>query len=205
MKVLLLYIVFFSLISCAGAKNSSETATLEVIRDNFESYKSSQKSVTGNQISDAVSAKTIAYFDHIMSLAVNADSVTVDKLDIRDKSYVLLARMIWNNDSLVLHNGKDLFTEITKRKLNYSPLVEKSEIAEIEMINDSSVKAYLGNDNKKLPVYFLFYKENNNWLIDPLTFSKAYFIPMDNVMILNYLKSQTKLNVPTDIWHARKK
>jgi hypothetical protein len=151
---------FISFIFCQAQKNEGQA-----INKVFEKYKSAILNDKGEEAASYVDSRTIQYYSDILNLVKTADSSKVDSLTILDKLMVLAIRHRTSKADLLSFDGRKLLIYAIN-----SGMVGKNSIADNTLgevvIDKAFARAQIRNKGKTSPIYFHFYKEENNWKLD---------------------------------------
>jgi hypothetical protein len=137
----------------------------KLVRESFNSYKTSILNDKGEKAVDFVDSKTISYYNEILETTKKADSLTVNSLGILDKLMVISIRYRTSKRDILSFNGKELLIYAIKEGMVGKNSVMNTEIGDVE-IDGNFAKGQLISKGQKTPFYFHFYKESNIWKID---------------------------------------
>lgn len=160
-KILSCLFLSLSIITCCLGQENEE----KLVRESFNSYKTSILNDKGEKAVDFVDSKTISYYNKILETTKKADSLTVNSLGILDKLMVISIRYRTSKRDILSFNGKELLIYAIKEGMVGKNSVMHTEIGDVE-IDGSFAKGQLISKGQKAPFYFHFYKESNIWKID---------------------------------------
>ncbi|AFU70546.1 hypothetical protein P700755_003981 [Psychroflexus torquis ATCC 700755] len=160
-KILSCISLSFSIITCCLGQEKEE----KLVRESFNSYKTSILNDKGEKAVDFVDSKTISYYNEILETTKKADSLTVNSLGILDKLMVISIRYRTSKRDILSFNGKELLIYAIKEGMVGKNSVMNTEIGDVE-IDGNFAKGQLISKGQKTPFYFHFYKESNIWKID---------------------------------------
>lgn len=143
-----------------GQKNEEK-----LVRKSFENYKSAILNDQGESAVTCVDSRTIKYYNDISELVKTADSTKIETLSILDKLMVLMIRLKATKEEMLNFDGKSLLMYAIKGGMVGKNGVMDKEIGDVE-IETNFAKGQLISNGKKTPIYFHFYKENEQWRID---------------------------------------
>ncbi len=158
-----LYTLFISLsiiASCIGQENEES-----LVKASFNGYKTSILNDQGEKAISFVDTRTISYYNEILEKVIKADSLTVNSLGILDKLMVLSIRHMTPKEDILSFNGKGLLTYAIKEGMVGKNSVINTEIGDVEIDGEFAKGQFISN-GQKAPLYFHFYKENDNWKVD---------------------------------------
>ncbi|AFU70534.1 hypothetical protein P700755_003965 [Psychroflexus torquis ATCC 700755] len=160
-KILSSLFLSLSIITCCLGQEKEE----KLVRESFNSYKTSILNDKGEKAVDFVDSKTISYYNEILETTKKADSLTLNSLGILDKLMVISIRYRTSKRDILSFNGKELLIYAIKEGMVGKNSVMNTEIGDVE-IDKNFAKGQLISNGQKAPFYFHFYKESNNWKID---------------------------------------
>lgn len=146
--------------AAVGSENSQE-----LIRQCFSNYKSAILNDKGQEAVEYVDSRTLAYYQEILDKTIMADSTEVDQLNIMDKLMVFSIRHRTPKEDILKFDGKQLLVYAIQEGMVGKSSVANIEIGEIEFDSGFS-KGQLVTGGTPTPIYFHFYKEEEEWKID---------------------------------------
>ncbi len=174
MRILTLIVIGLLLNACsAQKKSSSNNLTTEVInksdeeqvRDCFANYKSSILNDRGEEAVKYVDRRTIKYYQDILDKTKNADSTAINDMNIMDKLMVFSIRHRTPKEEILEFDGKKLLVYAIKEGMVGKNSVMNNEVGDIDIDHDFA-KGQLVVSGTPAPMYFHFYKEQENWKIN---------------------------------------
>lgn len=153
----------------------AQTGEDDLVRDAFNKYKEGILNDKGEEAVKYVDRRTIKYYNDILVLVKEADSVSVESLSIMDKLMVLVVRHKATTQDILSFNGRSMLVYAIKNGMVGKNSVANNTIGEV-IIDGTFAKGLFVNNGKSTNYYFHFYKEEEAWKVD-LT---ALF-PMANV------------------------
>lgn len=146
-----------------------------LIRKNFDSYKTFLYNGNGGEAANLVDSHTIKYYDDIIDLVKNADSLKVESLSLLDKIMVLIVRQRVSKENILNFDGKALLIHAIN-----NGMIDKNSAGSLTIgdatVDKNSAKGQLIFNGTESPYFSNFYKENGQWKYD-LTSSFSIGIP----------------------------
>ena len=144
---------------------SGQTVDQKLVKQSFNNYKSAILNDKGNEAAGFVDSRTIRYYSDILTLVKNADSLQVDSLSVTDKLMVFSIRCRTSREDILSFDGKKLLAYAVN-----SGMVGKNSVADNSIgnvtIDKDFAKGQLVVKGKAAPLYFHFYREEEQWKID---------------------------------------
>lgn len=159
-KTILFSILLITTSSCIGQEN-----TKKLVNDAYNNYKTAILNDKGEEAVKYVDSRTIKYYNDILELVKNADSVTVTNLSILDKLMVFTIRHTSTKKDILSFDGKGLLIYAIKNGMVGKNSVSNNTIGEIK-IDSNFAKGQFITNGQKTNFYFHFYKEDEQWKID---------------------------------------
>ncbi|MGB3948788.1 MAG: hypothetical protein WBM13_12445 [Bacteroidia bacterium] len=153
---LLLFVTNFCL-----AQTTSQKAVIQA----FENYKSSIIEDRGEEAVKYVDSRTIKYYDIILELVKNADSVKISSLSLLDKLMVFSVRHRTSKENILSFDGKQLLVYAIKSGMVGKSSVANNSLGDVAVDKDFA-KAQFVSNGKVTPFYIHFYKEEQQWKMD---------------------------------------
>ncbi|WP_299258650.1 hypothetical protein [uncultured Aquimarina sp.] len=162
MKIILsnLFLSLSIITTCIGQEKEEK-----LVRESFNSYKTSILNDKGEEAVNFVDSRTISYYNKILETTKKADSLTLNSLGILDKLMVISIRYRTSKKDILSFDGKELLIYAIKEGMVGKNSVINTEIGSVEIDEDFAKGQFISN-GKKAPFYFHFYKEDNNWKVD---------------------------------------
>jgi len=174
---IIIALICLSLISCGVQKQASvedlsakteagkNSSTEKKVQDCFAGYKSAILNDKGEEAAEFVDSRTIKYYSDILEKTKNADSTTVNELNIMDRLMVFSVRHRTPKEDILSFDGKQLLVYAIKEGMVGKSSVANNEIGEIS-IDEQFAKGQLVAYGTPAPAYFHFYEEDGAWKID---------------------------------------
>lgn len=152
------------LIGCLTLAGFSFAQEEDSIRSCFETYKQAVIDHDGDLASANVTETTLDYYQNLVKLAQEADSVSIAKLRLIDKLTVLSIRLKMLQDPDYIADGRSYFS----RAIN-NGWVEQGGIRELQLgeinVSQNFAAAHLIRNEEETPLYFNFHFEDS-WKLD---------------------------------------
>ncbi len=158
--VILLFSLLFVFNNTRAQKSESN-----LVRKSFEDYKTAILNDEGGQAVQFVDSRTIAYYSKMLDLVKTADSGKVNSLSILDKLMVLAVRHRTGKADILSFDGRALFVHAIKSGMVGKSSVADNSIGEVT-INGHFAKGQFLYKGQKTPIFFHFYKEQEQWKVD---------------------------------------
>ena len=156
---------FLTLITCLISSCTSQEDESKLVRRCFENYKSAIHTDKGVEAVKFVDSRTIKYYDHISELTKNADSAKVNSLPLMDKIMVFSIRHRATKEDILSFDGKGLLIYAIKTGMVAKNGVATITIGDVTYTKDFAKGQFITN-GQKTPIYYNFYKENQQRKID---------------------------------------
>jgi len=137
----------------------------KLVRAAFDSYKSSILNDKGEEALKYVDSRTVKYYGDILDLVKNADAEKIEQLSILDKLMVFSIRHRASKEEILSFDGKGLLVYAIKKGMVAKNSVANNSIGEVVIDGDFAKGKFVAN-GKETPLYFHFYKEENQWKVD---------------------------------------
>jgi hypothetical protein len=137
----------------------------KLVRAAFDSYKSSILNDKGEEAVKYVDSRTVKYYSDILDLVKNADAEKIEQLPILDKLMVFSIRHRASKEEILSFDGKGLLVYAIKKGMVAKNSVANNSIGEVVIEGDFAKGKFVAN-GKETPLYFHFYKEENQWKVD---------------------------------------
>lgn len=153
----------------------------KLIKESFEAYKMSILNDKGEEAVKYVDSRTVKYYDDILLSIKNADSLSVDSLNIIDKFMVLLIRQKSTKEEILAFNGTTLMIYAI-----HNGMVGKNSVSRITIgettVNSNFATGQMVINEKRQPSYFHFYKEEGLWKIDLTSLFPATIVEFEKLV-----------------------
>lgn len=150
---------------CISVFTFGQSAEQNLVKQSFSAYKSAILNDNGEDAAKLVDSRTIKYYGDMLDLVKNADSASVDSLAIMDKLIVFLIRLKASREEISSFNGQKLFAYAVNSGMVGKNSVSNNSSGPIT-IDKNFAKSQLVVNGKSQPLYFHFYKEDNQWKMD---------------------------------------
>jgi hypothetical protein len=170
-KVKLLTIILFITGFIFGQKSEEK-----LVRTSFENYRSAILNDKGEEAFNCIDSRTVKYYSDMLELVKNADSTEVSNLSLMDKMMVLTIRYRVPKEEVLTLDGKGLFIYAVESGMVGKNSVANNSIGEITIDKEFAKGQFISN-GKKSPLYFHFYKEDEQWKVDLTS-----IFPMTNIV-----------------------
>lgn len=210
MKRFCITLFTFSFLSVVVIAQSNEVAR---VKKTFDSYKSAILNDKGEEAAAFVDSRTINYYNHILEAAKYADSNKINTLPLTDKITILSFRHRAAKEDIMSMDGKGLFVYAIKNGMVGKNSVSNNSIGEVTVDNDFA-KGQLVVRGKAVPMYFHFYREQDQWKLDltslfpiaNMTFKKMIEDSgeEENDYLFNLLEILTGKRPGPEIWQTMK-
>ena len=144
---------------------SGQTGEEDLVRTAFDSYKTSILNDKGEKAVDFVDSRTIRYYGDMLDLAINADSMKIEKLSVLDKIMVFSIRHRTTKEDILSFDGKKLLVYSIKSGMVGKNSVMNNSIGEVAIDGDFATGQLVVNKQTS-PISFHFYKEGGQWKLD---------------------------------------
>ena len=159
MKLVYLFFLCFIIFSCDS--NSNEDKIIE----SFTTYKDGFLQNNPDLSMSKLHPNTFDYFDDILFIIKEDDSIEVIKIPIYERFIVLLSRQILTVKRIKQINGKELYRLlITENIIDENRLFNVS-LGEISVTENFALGEILIN-NKPSVFHYEFYQNDSEWLLD---------------------------------------
>ncbi len=135
----------------------------KLVRKTFENYKMALQKGQGKVAVQFVDSKTIAYYSNILDLIKTADSAKVETLSILDKLIVFSVRHRVPEEEILNFDAKSFIAYAINTGMIGK--VAQLSIGEVIITNDTAKGQFIVH-KQEIPLYFNFYKENEQWKMD---------------------------------------
>jgi hypothetical protein len=157
-------LVFFICTACA-IQSIGQSADETKIRDAFSGYKNAIMKGKGEEAVTFVDRNTIAYYQEMLTIALDGDSAKLAGLPVIDKLTVFTIRHKVPKADVISSNGRDFFVY----SINHG-MVGKNSVAAIELsdisVSGNNATASVKSGGQKTPLAFGFNNENGSWKLD---------------------------------------
>ena len=143
----------------------AQTTSQKAVIQAFENYKSSIIEDRGEEAVKYVDSRTIKYYDIILELVKNADSVKISSLSLLDKLMVFSVRHRTSKENILSFDGKQLLVYAIKSGMVGKSSVANNSLGDVAVDKDFA-KAQFVSNGKVTPFYIHFYKEEQQWKMD---------------------------------------
>jgi hypothetical protein len=175
------FIIIVSTIFCACESDNQE----DLIKESFNSYKKAIINDDGKEAVKYVDSRTIKYYDKILELTKNADSVQIEKSTIMEKFFVLAIRHTTPKDSIFKFTGQTLYSYAIEKGMTGKEGAIQLYIDRIDVEDNFAIVEVKSKNAKSDPAIKInYYKENETWKADWTSF----FI-LGNIAFKNLIKS----------------
>ena len=161
MKSILTILFLFILTNLVTAQENEA----ELIKKSFDSYQAFLFNNKGEEAANLVDSHTIKYYDAIIELVKNADSLKVGSLPLLDKIMVLIVRQRVSKENIINFDGKALFIYAVNNGMIDKQSVGGFTIGDIN-VDTNLAKAQVIFEGVKSPYFLNFYKESGQWKYD---------------------------------------
>jgi hypothetical protein len=156
---------FLSLLFLLTTAAIGQKAEEKLVKASFEKYKSSILNDKGEEAVRYVDSRTIKYYGNVLHWVKNADAGEVEKLSMLDKLMVFTIRHKTLREDILSFNGEGLLVYAIKSGMVGKHSVANASIGSVS-IEEGFAKGQYVSNGKETPLYFHFYKEENQWKID---------------------------------------
>lgn len=160
-KTLNLLLFILSTASLSIAQDTEQA----LIKEAFEQYKSAILSDKGEEAVEYVDRHTLQYYADVLDQTKQADSATLDSLNLLDKLMVLLIRHQSPREKILSLDGRGLFVYAVNNGMVGKSGVSNNSIGALT-IQENFAEGQILNQGQETPFNFHFYKEEGNWKID---------------------------------------
>ncbi len=172
-KFLLPFILLaFALLSSAcnsGAATEDTTAEDRLqVRAAFNNYKRAALASEGEVAVAQLSSNSLAYYDQLLKLALEADKPNLLALSSGDLVQVLAMRLAFTKEELLQYNGRQIFQAMADNQMIVDDQLEKMKLGVI-VTQGKKAKGRLILNDKKTPIFFDFKQEADGWKLDVTT------------------------------------
>lgn len=172
-------ITYFSLlIFIFGCKDNNEE---ELIRQTFQTYKTSILTDNGNKAHSVIDKRTIDHYKQILGFTISADSSALETLPLMDKFFVLAIRHTVPPDSILKMTGDGLFIYAINKGMIGKDNASKLNIDNISVEQNFAVAEFT-SDGKNTGIKIHFYKDVDAWKFDLSSFFKVGNIAFKNLL-----------------------
>lgn len=148
----------------APAKPRDQAADARAIQTSFSQYREALLAGDGAKAADAVSARTIAFYDGIVRHALTTPRPQLLELDLISKLMVLRMRHEFTRSQLAAMTGRDaLVTGVSKGWISKSSVANVERLVDIEVGSAEASASMPGAAG--IPV-FRFVNEAGQWKLD---------------------------------------
>ena len=169
LKAVLTLSTFLALAVSAGTSNTAsgpkgQTGEARAIQAAFSTYKDALLQGDGEKAADAVSARTIAFYDGILTHVLNTPRAKLAELDFISKFMVLRIRHEFTRTQISQMTGRQLLMIGVDKGW-----ISKSTVANIEQLVE--IKVASSKSTASMPIApgipaFNFLKESGQWKLD---------------------------------------
>jgi hypothetical protein len=143
----------------------AQKAEEKLVKKAFDGYKTSILNDKGEEAVKYVDSRTIKYYGDILDLVKRADSTKIETLNILDKLMVFSIRHRASKEDILAFNGEKLLVHAIKSGMVGKNSVANNSIGDVT-VDGSFAKGQLVVNKQAAPLYFNFYKEEQQWKID---------------------------------------
>lgn len=186
----------------------------DLVKEAFNSYKSSILNDKGEDAVNYVDTNTIKYYEKVLELVKNADRKEISSLSLLDKLMVVLIRHTINKEDIFSFDGRKLLVYAIENGMVGKDSVMNNSIGKVS-IDENFAKGEMLVNGKKSSIYFHFYKESGAWKVDLTSIfdiSNTAFKKMveesgqtENDFIFLIIKSSNGKKPNSNIWEPLKK
>jgi len=156
----IIYLIFLLYTSFSFAQKE-EDAVIQA----FKNYKSSILNDKGNEAVQFLASKTIDYYGSLLKKVKEADSLSVNSMNLMDKIFVMRIRYGVSKAEIMSFDSKSLVKYAIDEGMVGKDGVIGMELGKV-MIDKNFARTELVVNGEKAPFYFHFYKEKGAWKID---------------------------------------
>jgi hypothetical protein len=160
MNRILSTLLLFVTISAIAQKTEEK-----LVKNAFDGYKTSILHDKGEEAVKYVDSRTIKYYGDILELVKRADSTKIETLNILDKLMVFSIRHRASKEDILTFTGKKLLVYAIQSGMVGKNSVANNSIGEVT-VDGSFAKGQLVVNKQSTPLYFNFYKEEQQWKVD---------------------------------------
>lgn len=128
-------------------------------------YRSAILNDRGEDAVQYLDSRTVAYYDYILAQTITADSSKLATFSTMDKLMVLMIRHRVDTTTIFSLDGKELIVLAIQLGMIGKNSVINNSVSEVKIDQDFA-RGQLAVKGKPQPVYFHFYREENQWKID---------------------------------------
>lgn len=205
--ILLTKAFFLTLLLCSC--NNFKKPQKEIIQV-WQKYNKAVAQKDGTFASELIDSSTIKYYDSVLVLVKNTDSVALSKLRVDKKLLILLIRHTISRQKIKTFDGKSLFSYCIQS--GYLGNSDNNILRHIQ-IKKNTAKAELFDIIKNVSLIMRFNKENNVWKINFSSFynSKGEFLykwmikesgQTETAFLYSVLKLANNKTPENSIWHS---
>ncbi|SHH64086.1 hypothetical protein SAMN04488109_4775 [Chryseolinea serpens] len=160
-KFFFFFIALFLFVTAAIGQKKE----VDAVKASFDNYKAAILNDQGEQAVKHIDGRTIKYYDNILEEVKMFDSAKVESLSLLDKMMVFSIRHRASKAEILSFDGSKLFVYAIQKGMVGKNSVVNSMIGEVT-ISGTFAKGQLVVNDKKVPIYFHFYKEQGQWKVD---------------------------------------
>ena len=158
-------LLFFTLFLTVNFSLYGQKSEEKLVRKTFENYRENILNDKGEEAVNYVDSRTIKYYGYILELVKEADSAKVATLSILDRLMVFSIRHRASREDILSFDGKSLLIYAITSGMVGKNSVANNSIGEVNLEGNFAKGQFL-TSGQKTPLFFHFYKEDNQWKID---------------------------------------
>lgn len=176
----------------------------------FEAYRTAILASDGAAALDAVDATTVAYYQEMLSLALEADSATVARRPMLDQLMVLAMRVRVPVDSLRAMDGASAFVYGVDQGWIGRESVQRLDLGGVMVTGDRATASVRSGETAVSKLRFGFVREAGRWRFDLTSFLGAMSSMLailaeeqgmtEAVLLSTLLEAAIEAPVPSDAW-----
>ena len=155
-------VIFLSILSIAVLAQQNEE---EIIKDNFNKYRTLSLQSNGVEAVKYLDSRSIKYYETILELVKNADSLKVESLTLMGKFMVFSIRKMVPKEDILKFDGKALLVYAIDNGMIDNSSARNIGIGEVT-VEDHFAKGQLIVNGNVTPHFFHFYFEEGQWKFD---------------------------------------
>lgn len=137
----------------------------DAVKQTFKNYKSSILNDKGKEAVQFLATKTINYYGSLLKKVKEADSLSVNSMNLMDKIFVMRLRYGVSKAEIMSFDARSLVKYAIDEGMIDKNSVIGMELGDV-LIDKSFARTELMVNGEKAPFYFHFYKEKGAWKLD---------------------------------------
>ena len=196
-----------ALIACNGPEPADEVAA---VRACYTEYFTALREGDGQGAAQLVDSRTVAYYDSMLVLAREADSLRVAQLPLMDRITVLGMRLRGTPQVLGSMNGRGALAFAIDQGMMGSMGIEGLDLGTIGVDGDVA-QAPLTMHGFPTPASFMFHREDGRWHIDITSLFGLSRVALDHLatsrgaaaeaLLMELVTGDATAQLPGSVWH----